>query len=82
MFATIFNYRISMQLYQKKIFIMIFVIFYDKVYLEKIILIFVIKYKMLLNRRYKSVFFFFYNTENSTFFITESISFLLFTCLK
>lgn len=76
MFATIFNYRISMQLYQKKIFIMIFVIFYDKVYLEKIILIFVIKYEDI------KVFFFFYNTENSTFFITESISFLLFTCLK
>lgn len=76
MFATIFNYRISIQLYQKKIFIMIFVIFYDKVYLEKIILIFVIKYEDI------KVFFFFYNTENSTFFITESISFLLFTCLK
>lgn len=55
MFATIFNYRflISMQLYQKKIFIMIFVIFYDKVYLEKIILIFVIKYEDI------KVFFFF-----------------------
>lgn len=54
MFATIFNYRISMQLYQKKIFIMIFVIFYDKVYLEKIILIFVIKYEDI------KVFFFFF----------------------
>lgn len=63
MFATIFNYRISMQLYQKKIFIMIFVIFYDKVYLEKIILIFVIKYEDI------KVFFFFFIIEKTPCFL-------------
>lgn len=65
MFATIFNYRISMQLYQKKIFIMIFVIFYDKVYLEKIILIFVIKYEDI------KVFFFFFIIQKTPRFLLQ-----------